>query len=179
MRRGKRNAMNSDVEVRIKGRTATSVKEFLTHYTAMARGIAHPWQEINGYCCMEEFVLKNGREFTYQPRPKGVKLGTPQECYKNAARLAMRNELLTYVEGYAFGVFPVMHAWCVNKDGIVIENTWEEGEGYFGVPIKTKYLMHSIYKSQYYGVIDRCESRWPILREKPENYLAEMPIPKL
>lgn len=173
--------MNLDADttvIRINGRTTTSIKDFLAHYVAFARMGNHP--DIGGHSCLEEFVLKNGREFTYQPRPKHIKLGTIRQCYKNAARLAMRNRDLTYVEGYAFGVFPVLHAWCVTKEGIVIENTWKEDMcvSYYGVPIKTKYLMHCLYKHQYYGVIDRHEFRWPILSEKPENYLAEMPIPK-
>jgi hypothetical protein len=49
--------------------------------------------------------------------------------------LAQDNDLI-YVEGFAVGVFPTLHGWCVDDAGNVIDPTWPDGRGkeYYGVP---------------------------------------------
>ena len=50
------------------------------------------------------------------------------------------NECLTYCEGYAIPdigsiVHEMDHAWCVDADGRVIDNSWRKpGLAYFGIP---------------------------------------------
>lgn len=34
----------------------------------------------------------------------------------------------------------VLHAWCSDETGIVIDPTWGEGAEYFGVPLDFKYV---------------------------------------
>lgn len=123
---------------------------------------------INGYRCLQEFVLKHGIECTAAPLPEGVKRGRVKLCYMNATKLALKRPDLVYVEGFAVGVIPVMHAWCVTPDGTVIDPTWDTGRDYFGVPIKTGYLRRAIVKSGFYGLIDNYQNEWPLLREPPE-----------
>jgi hypothetical protein len=128
--------------------------------------------QIHGGFTLQEFVLKYGRFFKYKELPPQYKRGVIKECYSNAGQLALFNRDLTYVEGYAYGaVIPVLHAWCVNSNGEVIDNTWQSGQAYFGIPFQTKYLIKSLSKYQTYGLIDKWEVGYPILKEKPEKFL--------
>ena len=81
-----------------------------------------------------------------------------RRCFENAAKLAMRDRALTYVEGYCHvGLIPFEHAWVVN-DGYVREPTLRQedvknGCAYFGVPFKTKYLSDMLANSKYYSLL--------------------------
>jgi hypothetical protein len=133
-------------------------------------------QRFNGYSCFEDFVLKNGMEFTKKGRlPKGERKGIQKQCYANSTRLVMRHPNLTYVEGYAAGIIPVMHAWCVTKDGKVIDPTWKDSSkcNYFGVPFKRKYLTHSIIEHGVYGLIDLWQQGWPTLKASTDEFLEK------
>jgi hypothetical protein len=64
------------------------------------------------------------------------KRSVPQACFRNAALYAMLHRL-PYIEGYATGIIPVHHAWCLDAVGRVCEVTWKElGTDYFGVAFK-------------------------------------------
>lgn len=81
----------------------------------------------------------------------------------NAARLAMDNPDLTYVEGYADSdLFPMEHAWVVDPDGRVIDNTWRKpGTVYYGVPFTRKFLMRALGVSGYYGLLGYAHGKRP------------------
>jgi phage-related protein (TIGR01555 family) len=105
-----------------------------------------------------DLVAKDGQFYKPQPRPKDVEKGKDKECYRNAALLAMGRKDLTYVEGFATiaitGGLPFAHAWCVDKDGNVIDPTWvPEGTSYRGVPFSTEYLRKTIFKTEVWGLI--------------------------
>ena len=107
-----------------------------------------------------EFLLKEGREWGYQPLPTGWERGEPRQCFRNAAVLALENDELTYVEGYATSLIPTSHAWVVNRDGVVHDPTWAnleledaEHRAYFGVPFDTAFLARHTVKQMYYGLL--------------------------
>jgi DNA topoisomerase-1 len=105
-----------------------------------------------------DLVTKLGRFFTPAPRPKGIAKEKDKECYRNAALLAIANPEYTYCEGMAMissvPGLPFSHAWCVDKNGKVIDNTWpEHGTAYFGIPFNTDYLLKVLEKNKIYGVI--------------------------
>lgn len=140
--------------------------------TVAAIGQTH--HQIEGYSCLQDFVLRHGQAMGDSTKSR-VKRGRMGYCYANASRLAMRNPEYIYCEGYAAVVFPVMHGWCVNRDGQVVDPTWgEDGVDYFGIPIKRKYLMRALAIQGSYGLIDQWTLRWPMLREKPEEWREEI-----
>jgi hypothetical protein len=86
--------------------------------------------------------------------------GKAHECYKNTFDAVINNPErdLTYVEGYVsvHGV-PVHHAWAATKDGKVRDYTIKSNDdkailGYYGVPIKDKFVMQSALETKLYGV---------------------------
>jgi hypothetical protein len=105
-----------------------------------------------------DYLEKNGQEWPAQELPEGIERGEPQQCYKNASLLSMQGhgnycEGIAYVEklGTQIGF---LHAWVVDKDGKVIDNTFDHPEKakYFGVKYdKKKYARHLV-KTKVFGV---------------------------
>jgi len=129
---------------------------------------------IGRFFSMGEFILAHGREFnaTSNELPKGVRLGKLGHCFENAAKLAIAQGAYTYCEGYAMGIIPVLHAWCIDANGDVVDPTWNRGQrdrigmSYFGIAFTTKYLIHHLCEYEKYGLIDAWEHRWPLLHDK-------------
>ena len=129
-----------------------TVKQMADIYSTMNK------REGYKYSSSEDLVLKQGKFFTPEKRPENIELGSKKECFANASRLALERSDLTYVEGYAMIndklPLPIAHAWCVDKKGRVIDNTWENpGVSYFGVPFKTSYLAKKLSESGVYGIL--------------------------
>jgi hypothetical protein len=117
-----------------------------------------------GYTSPEQFILDWGWPFYTDENSFVGERGQVKACYMNAFQLATSHpSKYTYVEGYIhIAVLPVEHAWVVdNKTGMVVDPTMnppEEGKtvyalGYFGVPIKEKYLIATALRTGVYGVI--------------------------
>jgi len=141
------------------------------------------------YWGVEDFLLQHGKQYAPRPKPKAYKYGRRKECFWNAGMLALENSDLTYVEGYAFGyLFPVAHAWLVDKNDQVIEVTWRtrgkfavEPTDYWGVTFSTKLLEASILLSGYWGVFS--DFHFPLLRKPYEpgaavTYLKTLSLEK-
>jgi hypothetical protein len=109
-----------------------------------------------------QFILDFGLECRVQPN-SFPRYGKFRECFMNALNYATENGMI-YCEGYACGVIPVLHAWCIDKEGNVIDPTWEKGKDYIGVPFKTDYVLdfterHLVYDS----VIENYRDKWALL----------------
>lgn len=123
---------------------------------------------------LDKFLLDHGR--AYKITPATFVGGVPQQCYKNAALAALESKTLTYVEGYVsvHGV-PIHHAWVADKFGNVIDVTIADKSairGYFGVPVKDKWLMTQLSKRKRYGVLVH-ENYDRVMASKPEDIVAK------
>jgi hypothetical protein len=129
---------------------AEQLAEYLRAATRVAARSTGSWR----YGCYEDLVLQRGRSMPGQRRPAGVPRGPSGECFRNAGRLAMRGH--RYAEGFALpehGV-PVLHAWCLDGRGRVIDPTWEVPERavYFGVPLPIELVLTASLRHGSWGV---------------------------
>lgn len=148
--------------------TLSTVGEFLEFSVQAMKDLQPKPTGIGGYLCLYDFVLRQGREWTYAPKPRAIPWGKMGLCFMNAAHLAMSRRDLIYCEGYASGLIPTPHAWVVTKEGVVIDNTWRDRcESYYGIAIKRSYLRRSLLNYHRYGLIDQWEKKWPLLRDHP------------
>lgn len=113
------------------------------------------------------YLLEHGQEWEAAPLPAEVEQGEPKMCYVNAYRLAAHNPgRFFYVEGYATAMIPTEHAWCVDRQGRVIDCTphWEKGRDYFGVKFNISTL-HAIQRiTKGYGALAHWE-HWGDVRK--------------
>jgi hypothetical protein len=120
----------------------------------------------------ERYVLTNGRLWIPQPYPKRYKRGVPKYCFANARALAKRNKKLRYVEGFAYPAqpfFPVSHAWCVDQQDRVIDNTWRgDGTAYCGVHFDMKFVEEYTRGTDCASVLDNWQAGFKILRKPKE-----------
>lgn len=155
-------------------------------YLKMVRDVHEVSDALNGFKAPShwkcrgpyDLLLTHGRPFTFQPKPKNVKWGKERECFRNAFLLSQVRSDLTYVEGYAAGIIPVSHAWCVTQDGIVIDNTWRrenEPREYFGIPLKQVAAARIMVKSGVYGVVECWQERYPLCAMGSEEFVQPLP----
>lgn len=134
----------------------TTLREYLDMMVTMHGKMKAGRPQGFNYSCIEDFVLDRGRE--YDLAGAVVTPGTPHNCFWNA-RAAARKNRWAYVEGFSGTIIPVLHGWCVDRDGRVHEVTWDTlGFGYYGVEIPLKDTrLDSCY-------LDDWKRRWPALR---------------
>ncbi len=124
-------------------KTINRLKSFLEKQTQLMRKI-HPNPDWK-YGGFEELVLNCGIEMKYAPLPKNISRGLPKSCYYNCFELLRKNLDLIYCEGYALDPdlsLPLIHAWLVNKNGEVIDPTWNDcNAAYLGVPFNTEWFI--------------------------------------
>lgn len=102
-----------------------------------------------------KFLYENGRAWQSQPLPSGFRRGKPKLCYETAAKLALEDPSLIYVEGVAINLIPTGHAWVVKPDGRVIDPTWKNPENcqYYGLAFQTGFLKKTVLKQKYWGLV--------------------------
>lgn len=123
------------------------------------------------------FVLDYGWWYKAAKLPKGIAMGTPKECHKNAADLALADDSLIYCEGYAlFKSQAVLHAWVTDRRGRAIDNTWTEpGVAYAGVPFQTDFVnLTMLTNHAFISLLDDYRNRFPLrgdLGDRPDEWL--------
>jgi hypothetical protein len=125
------------------------------HLRDMLQREADAFSALSGSALLAQIIVKHG---VYG---RGIKhdlpMGTPKECYSNAAHLALDGPY-RYVEGYAMRdslCIPIHHAWVLDEDGKVIDTTWQRPEDcqYLGVRIARDALRRELLKNGVYGVL--------------------------
>lgn len=116
------------------------------------------WEFIGHPAISQRFVLRNGKAFAPRARPGNVKKGKVGYCFANALTLALDNPQYSYVEGYAVDVtigLPLVHAWCIDSQGFVIDNTWVDSKKsqYIGVVMDTQEVKDEVDRQGFYGVL--------------------------
>jgi hypothetical protein len=141
----------------------------ITQWLTMLRDTCRGHGPFNGYTYagIGDFLLQHG--VWYEPRslPARVRRGLPRRCFHNALRLA-KTRGYRYIEGYAVAdigvLFPAYHAWNLDRDGKLVDNTWDEvGLAYFGV----EFPLDVAKKALRYGdgsVLDNPKSRFAIFK---------------
>jgi hypothetical protein len=108
---------------------------------------------------VDSWLLRHGKFFCPGALPETYEVGEDKQCFLNAQTLAIDDNRLDYVEGYASHIFPCRHAWCVTADGQIIDPTWHGrdghfmGKSYFGVGIETAYVRKAIVENKRYDAV--------------------------
>lgn len=132
------------------------MREYLEAEVAMHRTMQKPAGFV--YLGAADYVLQHGRELDLANAI--VRPGTPKHCFWNA-REAARKFGWQYWEGYALSIIPMLHAWCVDQAGRVVEVTWKQlGESYYGVDVPLKWLNP---KAPY---LDDWMAGWPAFQKR-------------
>lgn len=150
-----------------------NVRRYLSSIVEMMRPHrSGQWPYVN----IDDFVLRNGRAFKPGRRLwKGMEWGEEKQCFANATHAMLRFPKLTYCEGYALGIIPVLHAWLVTPRGIVVDPTWRKaGTEYFGVPFNKQFVMRTLRSRGYYGVLDNMEEGFPLLTGKATDFGVDL-----
>jgi len=123
---------------------------------------------------MYTFVSDHGIEMFAPARlPKSYRhlKGQLRMCFANAAKAAMDDPSLIYCEGYASSIIPVLHAWCLDPKGRVLELTWPKpGADYFGVPFQLGFVKRQLLLNGSFGLLDQMYNRFALVRG---NYKKE------
>jgi hypothetical protein len=163
-------------------KATTAPSQIKTVLDALAEQYAAAVRETPGYDSNFNWfslVATFGQEFTPAPKPKGIRWGKAEECFWNAYRLMIAHDGLIYCEGAAISStspvsdYPVHHAWVVDVQGNVTDNTWREpGIGYYGIPFRATYVVEQLEDREMSGILEDNE----LLFEKgiPKTALAKV-----
>lgn len=125
------------------------------------------------YASIYELVADQGRYFTSQPLPPPFRRMRPKECFHNAATTAIRHHELgiMYCEGYVNvlknNIVPLLHAWCVDHNGNVIDPTigYQPHTQYIGIPFELDFVIHAYGVRKAGSILDDWQNGWPLLKD--------------
>lgn len=161
------------------------------------------------YSCFEDYVANHGVTYEREPltrderayvrevirRSGGLRMHPIKQCFGNAQLLLTRDyeHRLTYVEGFAFSIIPVLHGW-LDLDGKVIDTTlrqdrnaggrlanrvlgtWRDERQYHGVHFSREYVLQKILDRRFFGtLIDDYWKHWPLLSGEVVAHLTVAP----
>lgn len=138
-------------------RAAAELVSWLESVEKLITSTIRPKPDGWAFGTYERFVLDRGAAMIAAPRPRGVRKGCDRDCFRNALHLALSRPSLQYVEGFAcaFGGIVTEHAWCVDKDGVVVDPTWREPDlaTYYGVVMDLADVGPIVSRNRVYGVL--------------------------
>lgn len=117
------------------------------------------FSQLNHIDPMRKLLLERGKE--YPGSLYHGQRGKKKECFSNALHLALRVGG-TYVEGLALSgsllkkdlAFPIYHAWALDPDGNLLDNTWDDPatSQYLGIEFDAEWAASYCVKQGYYGL---------------------------
>ena len=120
-------------EVQANQENSSQKSDIRTHLTYLSEGF-RKLGSMPGAWATEEFILRKGTLFKNPGNPEWVPMMEMKQCFRNAALLAYQRPGLKYAEGYIFRYMPILHGWCVDDEGNVIDPTIHDYDGdYLGV----------------------------------------------
>lgn len=155
-----------------KSEACDGIKEFLEMQVNLLNTGNFP--KIGHYFGCADFILQHGVPFEAVNLPDMYELGEKKQCFANAASAALHHLELIYCEGYACGVIPVHHAWCIDcETRETVDLTWDRGHafGYYGIPMNIEYVMKAVNEKGTYGVIDDWKNEWPMLKDDRSQWI--------
>jgi hypothetical protein len=145
----------------------------LVGYLKLCQGVERQCRPRGPYFGVNDFILREGKVWRPAALPAHVSKGKQNYCFMNALNLAADTGF-TYVEGVAASVFPTMHAWCVDENGVVVDPTWRDPANslYYGVAFRLDYVLETVGERGYYGIIENHEQDFPLLTGFAQNWRA-------
>jgi hypothetical protein len=155
----------------IMGREAAQ-KMAIEHYLSLLAG-------IDGQAPFGQFMFDHGSYHDAAPKPARFKSLMLKRCFSNAQKAVVTAVSagrcpLTYAEGYACSGglapnIPMHHAWLVDDDGMVVDQTWTSPETstYFGVKFTAEYVMEKAkeHRRSYNSLLDDRRDEWRLLND--------------
>lgn len=148
----------------------TAAQDVITEWLTMLRNISRGNGLPHGYhyAGIGDFLLQHGVWHEPKPLPSRVRPGPPKQCFYNALALSKRRGY-AYVEGYAVAniddlLFPAHHAWNLDRDGNLIDNTWGKiGLAYLGVTFPLDVAREALRHTGS-TVLDNLHARYELFR---------------
>jgi hypothetical protein len=159
----------------------TDVEQQVRHYLSICVSMAGRTAntDLYAYAGPADLVLRTGRIFTPHPFPARYTRGMVKQCFNNAFGLAARTRgKLRYCEGYAAGVIPVEHAWCIDAEDRVVDPTWTGenlGELYFGIVIDLDTVRRVRRRGRTASALFDWEHCYPLCQRPQEPVAAPIP----
>lgn len=146
----------------------------LQTYLAMASGFGDPiarhiTAEGRAYAPPSATLAPDQRDLLRAARRRAP---TPamRHCFDNAQRLVLadRTGRLTYVEGYAFCLIPVLHAWVALDGGVLIDPTWGHAAAeWYGIDLGGRDVLRAFRRTPRrrfsFSMLDDYEMGWPLI----------------
>lgn len=119
------------------------------------------------------FLLKFGKPYFMDAKTYAGKREKQKECYSNAGRHALFDNM-QYVEGVVFiHSIPIDHAWLTDGDNVIDPTIRPHPNinGYYGVPFAREYLRKKVMDSRSWSLLSYPNNKSLFMGEDDGTFL--------